>query len=66
MNPAVMGFIAEGGSTVSSALQTGLGTVASDAMGAIAAIVPIALPVLGAGIVIRMGIKYFKLTAKNG
>lgn len=47
-------------SNVTGALTTALGTVASDAMSAISAILPIALPVVGAVVVVMLGIKIFK------
>lgn len=46
--------------TVTSALTTGLSTVATDAMSAIAAIVPVALPILGAIIVVGVAIRIFR------
>lgn len=59
--PGMIGFLAEGGTaTVSGALTTGLSTVASDALSAVTAIVPVALPIVGAGVVIAVGIKMFK------
>lgn len=45
---------------VTTALSNGFSSVASDAMGAISAILPIALPILGAVIVVVVGIKIFK------
>lgn len=58
---AMVGLIAEGGAgTVTDALTTGLGTVASDALSSISSIVPVALPIMGAGIVITIAIKMFK------
>lgn len=47
-----------------SALTTGLGAVAADAMEAIGAVLPIALPIMGAGVVIFIGVKLFKRFAK--
>lgn len=46
--------------TVVSALGTGFTSVANDAMSAISTILPIALPILGAVIVVIVGIKIFK------
>lgn len=61
MIPAMMGFLSEGGTgTVTSALTTGLGTVASDALSSISGIIPVALPIMGAGVVIGIAIKLFK------
>lgn len=50
---------------VTSALTNGFSTVASDALSAISAILPIALPIMGAIIVIMVGIKLFKGVAKK-
>lgn len=49
--------------TVVSALTSAFSTVASDALSAIQGILPIALPVLGAIIVVGIGIKIFKKVA---
>lgn len=46
--------------TVTSTLGTALGTVATDAQSAIMTVLPIALPILGAIIVVVVGIKVFK------
>lgn len=46
--------------TVAGALGTAMTTVASDATNAITTILPIAAPILGALIVIAVGIKVFK------
>lgn len=46
--------------TVATALTTALTTVASDAVGAIIAVVPAAATVLGAMFVVSVGIKAFK------
>lgn len=43
-----------------SALTSAFSTVASDALSAVQGILPIALPVLGALIVVGVGIKIFK------
>lgn len=51
-------------SSIQNALTTGFSTVASDALSAISAILPIALPVLGAVVVIMVGIRIFKRVAK--
>lgn len=49
--------------SVVSALTTAFTSVASDAQSAIAAILPIALPILGAIIVVGIGIRIFKKVA---
>lgn len=51
-------------SSIQNALTTGFSNVANDALSAISAILPIALPVLGAVIVIMVGIRIFKRVAK--
>ncbi len=50
---------------VTASLTTGISTVATDAMSAIAAIVPVALPVLGAILVVTIGIRVFKKVSKG-
>lgn len=50
--------------TVTAALTTALGTIASDMTGAIAAVLPIAVPVLGGILVVTVGIKAFKKFSK--
>lgn len=50
-------------SDVTSALTTAMGTIATDAMGAITGILPVALPIVGAGIVVSVGLKVFKRVA---
>lgn len=46
--------------TLTTALTTGFGTVATDMMSAVGAIIPIALPVMGGIAVVGLGIKIFK------
>ena len=48
---------------ISSALQTGLTSIANDAVGVITDVLPIALIVVGATLVITIGIKMFKRVA---
>ena len=45
---------------MTEALTTAMTSLASDATGAISAILPIALPVMGAFVVVKVGIKIFK------
>lgn len=45
---------------ITTALTTAVTTISTDAMGAIAKIVPAALPIVGAGIVVSVGLKVFK------
>ena len=49
---------------VTSALSTALNAVAGEATAAISAVLPIALPVMGAVIVIGIGVKVFKRFVK--
>lgn len=46
--------------TVTSALTTGITTIAGDAMSAVGSVVPVALPIMGAIVVVGIGIKVFK------
>lgn len=46
--------------SVTTALSTGLGTVATSAGDMIAAIIPVAVPILGAILLITIGIRTFK------
>lgn len=50
---------------VSAALATAMGTVATNALDAVADIVPIAAPVLGAILIIGIGIRTFKKLVKG-
>lgn len=45
---------------LTTALTSGFTTIASDVLSAMGAIAPVALPVLGGGIVVYAGIKIFK------
>jgi len=47
-------------SAVTSSLTTSLGGIGTDALSAIGAVLPIALPILGAFVVVKIGIKIFK------
>lgn len=52
---------------VTTALTTGLTSIATAATGAIGDIVPVAAPVLGAILIIGIGIKAFKkISGRNG
>lgn len=55
----------DGGSGVQSALTTAFSSVASDALSTISAILPIALPIMGAVLVVMVGIRLFKSVAKK-
>lgn len=60
-------MIAEAGTydAITSALTTAAQNVASSALSAIAGVVPIALTVMGAGVVIAVGIKVFKTVVRK-
>ena len=49
---------------ITTALQTGLGTISTNAMGVIGTIVPIAVGVAGAIFVVRKAMSWFKCLAK--
>ena len=49
---------------ITTAFQTGLGTISTDALSVIATIVPIALGIAGAIFVVRKGMSWFKSLAK--
>ena len=49
---------------VTTALTTGITTIASNATDAIAKVLPVALPVMGAIVVVTIGVKIFKKFAK--
>ena len=49
---------------IASAMTTAVGTIASDATGLVADILPVALPVLGIGIAVTFGIKFVKKVIK--
>ena len=49
---------------VTTALTTGITTIASSATDAIAKVLPVALPVMGAIVVVTIGIRVFKKFAK--
>ncbi len=55
---------AEGGSGIQTAVTGALTTVQSDAMSMIAAVLPYALAIMGAIVVITIGIRAFKRTSK--
>lgn len=52
------------GSGVIDALSSALSTIATDMTGAISAVVPIAVPVIGGILVVTLGIKAFKKFSK--
>lgn len=51
-------------STITTALTDGITTIATDAMTAIGAVIPVALPIAGAIVVVTLGLKVFKKVSK--
>lgn len=51
---------------VGSALTSALSTLASDAMTVVGNVLPVVLPVMGALVVVTIGIKLFKRIASRG
>lgn len=61
-------FVADGSTAMTSintALTEALSSTANDAMGTIGDVLPIVLPVLGAIVVVFVGVKLFKRFAKG-
>lgn len=61
-------FLESGATTNSivSALQNAMTSVSTDVQSAISTVLPIALGIMGFGLVITLGIKYFKKIANKG
>lgn len=59
-----MMFLTTTAASVTEAMTSALSTTASDMMGAISSIVPVAVPVVGAILVVTLGIKVFKKFTK--
>lgn len=57
---AVPAFATSSESGVTSAMTTAFSTIASDAMSLIAAVIPVALPILGAVVLVTIGIRMFR------
>ena len=57
-------MLAATASSVTEAISSALSTTASDMMGAVSSIVPVAVPVVGAILVVTLGIKVFKKFTK--
>lgn len=57
-------FLTAAAPDVTSALTTAFSGVADQAVGAITAMVPVVAPIIGAGLVIGIGIKAFKKFSK--
>ena len=65
MNMLVLG--AATGGTVTDALTSAMTSTAAECTGAIGAVLPVALPVMGALVVVGIGIKVFKkVTGSRG
>lgn len=45
---------------ITSALTTGISSIGNDAMSAVGSVIPVALPIMGAIVVVGIGIKVFK------
>ena len=59
-----MMFLTTTAGSVTEAMTSALSTTASDMMGAVSSIVPVAVPVVGAILVVTLGIKVFKKFTK--
>ena len=59
-----MMFLTTTAGSVTEAMTSALSTTASDMMGAISSVVPVAVPVVGAILVVTLGIKVFKKFTK--
>lgn len=51
---------------LTTAMTTALSTVASEGLGVIAAVIPIAAPVFGAGVAINLAVKFFRKVSGSG
>lgn len=60
MNLANLAFLTADTNTVTSALKTGITNIATDASTAIGDVIPVALPIMGAMVIVSVGIKVFK------
>lgn len=49
-----------GSSGITSAMTTAFSTIASDAMSLISSVIPVALPILGAIVLVTIGIRMFR------
>lgn len=68
---AITALAAEGDGTdvigsVTSSLTTAIGNIASSVGSAIGSIIPIAIPLVGATLVVTIGLKVFKKVSNNG
>ena len=60
MFPTALAGEVQAASTISDSLISALTTVANDCLSFVGSALPIALPVVGAGVVVAFGIKTFK------
>lgn len=51
--------------TIITSVTTSIGTLATDVLGGVAKVIPVALPIVGAGLVVSILIGVFKKTAKK-
>lgn len=63
--PVVTAYASGGDVTATSALTSACTTIAADISGAISAVLPIALPLVGAVLVVTIGLKVFKRIASK-
>ncbi|WP_277409709.1 hypothetical protein [Lacrimispora xylanisolvens] len=64
MATAIPAYAAEGAVDITGTLTTAFTSVKSDMLATIGAALPIALAVVGAGMAVRFGIKFFRQIAK--
>lgn len=50
--------------TVTSALVTGITSIGTEALSAVGSVIPVALPIAGAVVVVTIGLRIFKKVAK--
>lgn len=53
-------FLAEGQSAIVGAIEAGATSAAADGMSALTSILPIGMSLVGAGVVVTLGLKFFK------
>lgn len=58
-------LVATGATTVGGAMETAMGSVATDALGSVTGMIPVAAPILGAILVVGIAIKAFKKISGN-
>ena len=58
-------YLATAAPSAADAMNTAMGTVATDALGAVTGMIPVAAPILGAIIVVGIAIKSFKKVSGN-